>query len=342
MRAIGYASPGPVDRPDALIERDVPEPEAAGRDLIVRVEAVSVNPVDTKVRQHDTPAAGFHVLGYDAVGVVEAAGPEASLFRPGDRVWYAGSIIRPGTNAELHLVDERIVGPAPSSLSAADAAALPLTMLTAWEMLFERLDVHRPVPADNRTLLIIGGAGGVGSIAIQIAKRIAGMTVIATASRPQTADWCKAMGADYVVDHSKPLAGEVSALGIGAPGFVFSTTETDKHFDEIVELIAPQGRMGVISGVGNSNVGKLSGKSVTLCFELMFTRPIFSPPDIEEQHRILRETSRLVDQGVLKSTRHDHFGAITAQNLIAAHAHVESGRAIGKAVLEGFESRPKP
>jgi NADPH:quinone reductase len=336
MKTIGFSAHGPIDRPDALIERDLPEPAAEGRDLLVRVEAVSVNPVDTKVRQNDTPAGGFRVLGFDAVGTVEAAGSEASLFRPGDKVWYAGSIIRPGSNAELHLVDERIVGPAPSTLSAADAAALPLTILTAWEMLFERLDVHRPVPADNRTILIIGGAGGVGSIATQIAKRIAGMTVIATASRAETADWCRAMGADHVIDHSKPLAGEVSALGIGAPGFVFSTTETDKHFDEIVELIAPQGRLGVISGVGNSNVGKLSGKSITLCFELMFTRSIFSPPDIEEQHRILRDTARLVDQGVLKTTRHDHFGTINARNLATAHAHVETGRAIGKSVLEGF------
>jgi NADPH2:quinone reductase len=258
------------------------------------------------------------------------------MFRPGDRVWYAGSIIRPGSNAQLHLVDERIVGAAPETLSAADAAALPLTMLTAWEMLFDRLDVHRAVATDNRTILIVGGAGGVGSIATQIAKRIAGMTVIATASRPETADWCRAMGADHVVDHSKPLGAQVNGLGIGMPGFVFSTTETESHFDEIVELIAPQGRLGVISGVGSANVGKLSGKSITLCFELMFTRPIFAPPDMEEQHRILRETARLVDQGMIVTTRHDHFGAISADNLIRAHAHVESGKAIGKSVLEGF------
>jgi NADPH:quinone reductase len=336
MKVIGYAGAGPIERPDALIERELAAPVPTGRDLLVRVEAVSVNPIDAKIRHNDAPATGFTVLGFDAVGTVEAVGADATLFRPGDRVWYAGSILRSGSNAELQLVDERIVGPAPKSLSAGDAAALPLTALTAWEMLFDRFDVNRPVAAGNRTVLIIGGAGGVGSIAIQMAKRVAGMTVIATASRPETMDWCRAMGADHVVDHSKPLAAEVKALGIGAPGFVFVTTETEKHFDEIVELIAPQGRLGVISGVGASDVGKLTGKSITLCFELMFTRSIFATPDMDEQHRVLGEVSRLVDAGVLETTRHDHFGPISAANLTRAHAHLETGRAIGKAVLEGF------
>ncbi len=234
-------------------------------------------------------------------------------------------ILRPGSNAELQLVDERIVGPAPRTVSASDAAALPLTALTAWEMLFERLRVNRAVAAGNRSIVIVGGAGGVGSIAIQIAKRVAGMTVVATASRPEYDGLVPSLGADHVVDHSKSLAAEVKALGIGAPGFVFATTETERHFDEIVELIAPQGRFGVISGVGRSEIGKLSGKSITLCFELMFTRPIFAPPDMEEQHRILAEVSRLVDDGVLRTTRHDDFGRITAANLARAHAHVEFG-----------------
>lgn len=336
MKAIGFAEKGPIERSDALIEREVSDPVPTGRDLLVRVEAVSVNPVDTKVRQNDAPADGFRILGFDAVGTVEAVGDGASLFKAGDRVWYAGSILRPGSNAELQLVDERIVGHAPKSLSAADAAALPLTALTAWEMLFERLDVNRPVAGGNRTILVIGGAGGVGSIAVQVAKRVAGMTVIATASRPETADWCRVMGADHVVDHSKPLAAEVARLGIGAPGFVFATTETEHHFNEIVELIAPEGRLGVISGVGNSPVGALSGKSVTLCFELMFTRAIFAPPDMAEQHRILSEVAHLVDAGTLKTTAHENFGRITAANLMRAHAFVESGSAIGKVVLEGF------
>lgn len=336
MKAIGYTANGPVDRPDALVERDVPEPRAEGRDLLVRVEAVSVNPIDTKIRQNDAPGDGFRVLGFDAVGTVEAIGSDVTMFKPGDRVWYAGSILRPGSNAELQLVDERIVGRAPASLSAGDAAALPLTALTAWEMLFDRFDVNRAVPVKNRTILVIGGAGGVGSIAIQVAKRVAGMTVIATASRPETADWCRRMGADYVVDHSKPLAAEVKALGVGAPGFVFGTTETERHFDEIVELIDVQGRLGVISGIGNSRAEKLSAKSVALCFELMFTRSIFGTPDMIEQHRSLTEIARLVDAGTLETTRTEHFGRITAANLAKAHAHVETGRTRGKVVLEGF------
>jgi NADPH:quinone reductase len=336
MKAVGYTAACPVDRPDALVERDLPEPKAEGRDLLVRVEAVSVNPVDTKVRQNDAPADGFRVLGFDAAGTVEATGPDAVLFKPGDRVWYAGSILRSGSNAELQLVDEQIVGPAPTSLGAADAAALPLTALTAWEMLFDRFDVNRPVPLGNRTVLVIGGAGGVGSVAVQIAKRIAKMTVVATASRPASADWAREMGADAVVDHSKPLAPQIEALGLGAPGFVFSTTETEKHFDDIVELIAPQGRLGVISGVGNSRTDRLSSKAVALCYELMFARSIYGTPDLAEQHRILAEVARLVDAGTLRTTRTEHLGRITAQNLIKAHALVESGHVRGKVVLEGF------
>lgn len=336
MKAIGYSSAGPIDRPDALVERELPDPIARGRDLLVRIEAVSVNPVDTKVRRNAPPDGGFRVLGFDAVGVVETVGDAAELFKPGDRVFYAGSIQRPGSNAELHLVDERIVGPAPKSLSPAEAAALPLTAITAWEMLFDRFEVRRPLAGDNQTILVIGGAGGVGSIAIQLAKRVAGMTVVATASRPETAQWCRQMGADHVVDHSKPLAAEVKALGIGAPGFVFSTTETERHFDEIVELIAPQGKLGVISGIGASQADKLTGKSIALCYELMFTRSNLGTPDMIEQHRLLAEVSRLVDAGTFATTSGEHFGRITAENLRRAHAWVETGRAMGKAVLEGF------
>lgn len=335
MKAVGYAESGPIARPGALVERELKEPRAEGRDLLVRVEAVSVNPIDTKIRAHDVPAGGFRVLGFDAVGVVEATGPDAALFKPGDRVWYAGSIVRAGSNAELQLVDERIVGSAPVSISAADAAALPLTALTAWEMLHERLDVARPVPAENRTMLVVGGAGGVGSIAVQLA-RLAGLRVIATASRPESAEWARQMGADFVVDHSRPLAAEVAALGIGAPGFVFSTTETGQHFDQIVDLIAPQGRLGVISGLGGASADKLSGKSIALCFELMFTRSLFSTPDMQEQGRILNEVARLVDSGAIRTTRTHHLGAISAANLAKAHALLESGRTCGKVVLEGF------
>ena len=336
MKAIGYTANGPIDRRDALVERDLPEPKPAGRDLLVRVEAVSVNPVDTKVRHNDAPKDGFRVLGFDAVGTVEAIGADAKYFKPGDKVWYAGSILRSGSNAQLQLVDERIVGSAPKSISSADAAALPLTALTAWEMLFERFDVDRPTPMGNRNILVIGGAGGVGSIAVQLAKHQAGMTVIATASRPETVAFARQMGADLVIDHSKPLAAELRAAGAMAPAFVFSTTETDRHFDQIVELIAPQGSLGVISGIGTSDANKLSGKSIALCFELMFTRSIYGTPDIAEQHRILDEVAQLVDRGTIKTTRTEHFGKITAANLMKAHAQLETGRTIGKVVLEGF------
>ena len=335
MKAIGYAAAGTIDRPDALVARELPDPAPSGHDLLVRVEAVSVNPVDTKVRHNAPPDGGFRVLGFDAVGTVVRAGDAATLFRAGDRVFYAGSIQRPGSNAELQLVDERIVGPAPQSLSAADAAALPLTAITAWEMLFDRFEVDRERAGANRTILIIGGAGGVGSIAIQLAKH-AGLTVVSTASRPETRDWVLKMGADHIVDHSRPLAAQVAALGIEAPSFVFSTTETERHFDDIVELIAPQGHLGVISGIGNSRADKLSGKSVALHFELMFTRSSIGTSDVIEQHRLLAEVSRLIDAGTLKTTRTAHFGRITDENLIRAHAQLETGTTVGKIVLEGF------
>ncbi|HVY51467.1 MAG TPA: zinc-binding alcohol dehydrogenase family protein [Devosia sp.] len=335
MRAIGYSSAGEITRPDALIERDIPEPRAAGRDLLVRVAAVSVNPVDAKVRRSTPPSDGFRVLGFDAVGTVEAVGDEVTLFAPGDRVWYAGSIGRPGSNAQLQLVDERIVSHAPVSLTDAQAAAMPLTSITAWEMLFDRLDVRRPVRGGGNAILIVGGAGGVGSIAIQLAKAVAGLSVIATASRPETAAWAKAMGADAVIDHSRPLAPQIRELGV-APGFVFSTTETEQHFDDIVELIAPQGRLGVISGIGRADVNRLSGKSVALCFELMFTRSNHQTPDMIEQHRLLAEIARRTDEGQLKTTLGEHFGRLTADNLRRAHARIETGAACGKIVLEGL------
>ncbi len=342
MRAIGFTETGPIDRPDALIERKIADPVPGDHDLLVRVEAVSVNPVDTKIRGAAPPRDGVHdhtfkVVGYDAVGTVVAVGKNAALFKPGDRVFYAGSVLRAGTNSELHVVDERIVGPAPRTLSAAAAAALPLTAITAWEMLFDRLDVRRPVPRDNRTILVIGGAGGVGSIAIQLARQVARMTVIATASRPESRSWALAAGANHVIDHAHAMSAQLRELGVGAPGFVFSTTQTSAHFADIMELIAPQGRLGVISGIGDATrPDPLSGKSITLCYELMFTRASFQTPDMIEQHNLLAEVSRLVDAGVLKSTMNQHLGKISAENLIRAHALVESGRTIGKVVLEGW------
>jgi len=240
MRAIGYQIPGVIDRADALVDIDLPKPTPRGKDILVQVKAVSVNPVDYKVRSQAAPETGeWKVLGWDAAGIVSAVGPEATLFQPGDAVFYSGAIGRPGTNAEYHLVDERIVGHRPKSLDWAASAALPLTAITAWEALFDRLDVNRQVPGAANAILIVGGAGGVGSIAIQVARALTDLTVIATASRPETVAWVKEMGAHHVIDHSRPFAEQIDALGMGAPGFVFSTTQTTRHLGEIANLIAP-------------------------------------------------------------------------------------------------------
>jgi NADPH2:quinone reductase len=337
MRAIGYQNPQTIDAATALVDFDLPRPEPQGRDILVEVKAVSVNPVDTKIRASAKPEPGdWKVLGWDAAGIVAAVGPETSLFKPGDAVFYAGAINRSGTNAEFHLVDERIAGKKPASLDFSAAAALPLTSITAWEMLFDRLDVTRPVSGAANAIVIIGGAGGVGSIAIQIARALTNLTVIATASRPETQDWVKALGAHHVVDHRQPLAPQVEVLGIGQPAFVFSTTNTDDHLADIVELIAPQGRFGLIDDPKALNAMPLKRKSISLHWELMFTRSLFNTADIEKQHELLNRVSELVDAGKIKSTLADNFGAINAENLKRAHALIESGKAKGKVVLEGF------
>lgn len=337
MRAIGYREPGGIDRDDALLDIELPMPEATGRDLLVAVKAVSVNPVDTKIRKSTKPDGDDpKVLGWDAAGIVHAAGPEASLFRPGDAVFYAGAIGRPGSNSEFQLVDERIVGARPRTLDWGAAAALPLTTVTAWEMLFDRLDVRRPVPGAAPAIVIIGGAGGVGSIAIQLARALTGLTVIATASRPETVSWVRRMGAHHVVDHGQPLAGQVAGLGLGAPAFVFSTTQTDRHLLEIAEMIAPQGRFGVIDDPPTLDINPFKRKSVSVHWELMYTRTIYGTADMAEQGRLLNEVGRLVDDGTLRSTMTRNEGPITAAALKRVHALIESGRARGKIVLEGF------
>jgi NADPH2:quinone reductase len=337
MRAVGYHNPLPIEDHAALADIDLPTPEPVGRDLLVEVRAVSVNPVDTKVRRSAKPESGaWKVLGWDAAGTVAAVGPQATLFQPGDAVFYAGALGRPGANAEFHLVDERIVGGKPTSLDWPQAAALPLTAITAWEALFERIDVRRPVPGAAPALLIIGGAGGVGSIAIQFARRLTDLTVIATASRPETRSWVRELGAHRVIDHSKPLAAEVAALGLGAPGFVFSTTNTQRHLSEIVALIAPQGRLAVIDDPAVLDINPFKRKSVSVHWEFMFTRSMFETPDMAAQGALLNEVARLVDQGALRTTLAENFGLINAANLRRAHALIESGRARGKIVLAGF------
>ena len=338
MKAIGYRTPSPISAADAFGDIELPKPQPKDRDILVEVKAISVNPVDYKVRGSTPPADGaeWKVLGWDVAGIVAAVGPDVAGFKVGEEVWYAGSITRSGANAEFHLVDERIVGKKPSKIGWADAAALPLTSLTAWEAFFVRLDVKKPVPGAAAAILIIGGAGGVGSIAVQIARQFTSLTVIATASRPETRDFVASLGAHHVVDHSKPIAGQVAALGIGAPAFVFSTTQTAKHIDDIAELIAPQGRLCLIDDPSGFDIMKFKRKAVSIHHELMFTRSIFQTPDMDEQGRILNEMSSAVDDGKIRSTAMQNLGSINAQNLKKAHAQLESGTTIGKVVLEGF------
>ncbi|MGX1305754.1 NADPH2:quinone reductase [Amorphus suaedae] len=337
MKAVGFREPGPIDRDDALVDVTLDRPAPSGRDLLVEVKAVSVNPVDAKVRGGIAPIdVPVRVLGYDAAGTVAAVGDGVEGYQVGDDVFYAGSVIRQGTNAEFHLVDERIVGRKPKSLSMAEAAALPLTAITAWEMLFDRLDVRRAVPGAANAVLVVGAAGGVGSIAIQILRAMTGLTVIATASRPETKAWATELGAHYVIDHANPIDAEVAALGIGAPAFVFSTNQTGKHAEAIAKLIAPQGRFGMIDRSGDIPLAAFMPKSVSIHWEYMFTRSMFQTADMAAQRALLDEVSGLVDSGRIRTTMTESLGPITAANLKAAHATLESGTARGKIVLEGF------
>ena len=336
MKAIGYIQPLPIDHAGSLLDIELPDPVASGRDLLVEVLAIAVNPVDTKVRKSAVPPEGQHkVLGWDAVGIVRAVGSEAKLFKPGDRVWYAGSITRAGANSQLHLVDERIVGHAPQTLSDAQAAALPLTGLTAWEMLFDRLEVA-PGKQSGDAILIIGASGGVGSIMTQLARRLTSLTVIGSASRTETQAWVRELGAHHVIDHGKPLSEELKRIGIPQVRYVVSLTQTDAHFEQIVECLLPQGRFGLIDDPKALDVTALKRKSISLHWELMFTRAIFETPDMTAQHRILNELAALVYTGLIRTTLGEHFGVINAANLQRAHALLESGKARGKIVLEGW------
>jgi zinc-binding alcohol dehydrogenase family protein len=340
MKAIALADYLPITDPASLQDVELPQPVALGHDLLVRVEAISVNPVDAKVRSEGGPADTVpRVLGWDAAGIVLAVGPDVTLFKAGDPVYYAGSITRPGANSEFHLVDERIAGVKPASLTFAQAAALPLTSITAWESLFDRLGISRSGADAGKRLLIIGGAGGVGSIAIQLAKTLAGVTVIATASRAESIEWCLRLGADHVVDHAGDIPAQLEALGIADVDFILSLNDTNQHFDAMAEAIAPQGRICAIVGLtGPVPMEKLFAKSVTFAWELMFTRSMFGTADMIEQHNLLNQVSALVDAGSLKTTLGEVYGAINAANLRRAHAALESGRTIGKIVLAGFEA----
>lgn len=335
MKAIAYAQHGlPVEDPQALIEIDLPRPVPGPHDLLVAVRAVSVNPVDTKVRRLQ-PVSEPRVLGWDAVGQVVEVGAQVRLFRPSDEVYYAGSLMRPGSNAELQCVDERIVGHKPATLDDASAAALPLTAITAWELLFDRLRIPEGGGAGQR-LLVVGAAGGVGSILVQLARQLTGLTVIGTASRPESRHWVASLGAHQVIDHHRPLRPQLQALGIEAVEHVASLTHTDSHYAQLVDLLAPQGQLALIDDPQVLDALPLKRKSLSLHWEMMFTRPIYETPDIERQHQLLERVSRLVGEGRLRTTLGAHFGTISATNLRRAHALIERHEAVGKVVLEGF------
>ncbi|UMZ12800.1 zinc-binding alcohol dehydrogenase family protein [Pseudomonas sp. MPFS] len=337
MKAIAYYQSLPIDDPRALQDIELPEPTPGPRDLLVEVKAISVNPVDTKVRRNVQPEDGAaKVLGWDVAGVVKAVGSEVSLFKAGDQVFYAGSIARAGANSEVHVVDERIVGHMPKSLGFAEAAALPLTAVTAWELLFDRLQVSQDPQIKDQSLLIVGAAGGVGSILTQLARQLTGLKVIGTASREQTQAWVRELGAHAVVDHSQPLSAELKRIGIEQVTHVASLTQTDAHLDQLVEALAPQGKLGLIDDPQSFDVTKLKRKSLSLHWEFMYTRSLFETPDMQQQHVILTRIAELIDAGTLKTTVGEHFGRIDAANLRRAHALLESGKAKGKIVLEGF------
>jgi len=338
MKAVGYHKSLPIGEPEALVDLTADKPKPAGRDLCVAVKAVSVNPIDTKMRMRaqSKPGEPPKILGFDAAGIVDAAGPEAALFKPGDEVFYAGSIVRPGTNAEFHLVDERIVGRKPTSLSFAQAAALPLTSITAWELLFDRFGVAPGKAAVGRALLVIGSAGGVGSIMIQLARQHTALTVIATASRPQTRDWCSKLGAHHVIDHTKPLAEQLKAIGHPTVALIASLTNTEQHFPAYPEIVAPQGRIGMIDDAKPLDVSLLRRKGISLHCESMFTRSLFGTPDMIAQHHLLNEVAALVDAGQIVTTMTKELTPINAANLRAAHQQIESSTTIGKIVLAGW------
>ena len=335
MKAIGYSEKGPVTADAAAVEFDTSDPTPGPRDLLVEVRGVSVNPVDVKVRNNRPPPEGDpRILGWDAAGVVREVGADVKNFKAGDEVFYAGDFTRLGSNAQLQTVDERLVGTKPSSLSFADAAAMPLTSITAWEMLVDSFGI-REGEGEGEAILIIGGAGGVGSIMIQLAKQLTGLTVVATASRPDTEAWVKKMGADHVVNHRNPLNEEMKALGI-APKYVATLTGTEQHFDAIVDMIKPRGHIAMIDDPANINWQSIKMKALSFSWEFMFTRSMFQADDMDAQATLLNRVSELIDAGKLQSTVNKHAGALTADNLREALVFQDSGAAIGKTVLDGI------
>jgi zinc-binding alcohol dehydrogenase family protein len=340
MKAIAFTRPLPIEAEDSLVELDLPKPEFGPRDLLVNVRAVSVNPVDTKVRgaRHQGSASDNtgkpRVLGWDAAGIVIGKGSGVTGFNVGDEVYYAGALDRPGSNAEFQAVDERLVGRRPKSIGIAEAAALPLTSITAWELLFDRLGVREG--ESGASLLVSGAAGGVGSILVQLARRLTGLTVVATASRPETVQWVSLMGAHQVIDHTKPLAEQVKGLGVPPVKYIASLTATARNFAPLLEVLAPQGRLGLIDDPETLDVVPLKRKAASLHWEFMFARSMWQTPDMAEQGHLLSRVADLIDRGEVRSTQTQTFSPINVENLKKAHALVESGKTIGKVTLSGF------
>jgi NADPH2:quinone reductase len=338
MKAVALTRYLPIDDPDSLVDVELPKPVAGAHDLLVRVEAVSVNPVDTKVRSPKPQIeAQPKVLGYDAAGTVEAVGGSVTGFKRGERVYYAGDVTRPGSNAEYQLVDARLIGHAPQSIDLAAAAALPLTTITAWELLFQRMPFDSEHGGEGKSLLIIGGAGGVGSIAIQLARR-AGFTVIATASRAETIAWCHSLGAQHVIDHRQPLAPQLTALGFAQVDAALNLADTSRYWDTLGEILAPQGHVGlIVEPAGALKIGDpYKAKAIGIHWEMMFARPRFKTADQAEQGRILERVAALIDAGELRGTQTETLAPINAANLREAHRRLESGTTIGKLVLAGW------
>ncbi|HAI40811.1 MAG TPA: zinc-binding alcohol dehydrogenase family protein [Maribacter sp.] len=336
MKAIGYKKNLPATDINSLQDIEIDMPKATGKDILVEVKAISVNPVDYKIRANrPAPDGKWSVIGWDATGVVKEVGEDVSLFKVGDEVWYACDLNRQGSNAQYQLVDERIVGKKPASLSFAEAVALPLTTLTAYEMLFHRLEVSKDDA--NKSILVIGAAGGVGSILVQLAKKLTKLNIIGTASREETTSWLKELGVDTVINHRNKLSDEFEKYHLPAPEYVVSLNATEHHVGEIAKLIKPQGKFGFIDDPKSLNVMPFKGKAVSTHIELMFTRSMFQTDDMIEQHNILNEVSELIDNGTVRTTLGENFGAINAENLRKAHAFLETGKAKGKIVLEGFQ-----
>ena len=335
MKAIGYQKSLPIENDLSLQDIELETPTAHGHDILVEVKAVSVNPVDFKIRQAMPAADGeYKVIGWDATGVVKSVGENVSLFKPGDKVWYAGDITRSGSNAQFQLVDERIVGHMPSSLSYGEAAALPLTSITAWELLFDRLNVAKN--DDSKSILVIGAAGGVGSIMVQLLKQRTKLNIIASASRPETISWLEDLGADTIVNHRNLLSEEFAAKNLSEVDYVVSLNNTEQHLPEIEKVVKPQGQFALIDDPETLNIVPFKNKSVSVHWELMFTRSLFKTDDMQEQHVILNNVATMIDQGQIKTTVGEHLGKINAANLRKAHQYLETQTAKGKVVLEGF------